>query len=114
MDQEQKEKQQAQEEIADREMLSQFANSQGWKLAKESLIRKVIALDSLSATVEEMQKKRLPIDEIKETLCINAKAVNIIVEWLNEIQTTAGGQGTFAKEIEEKKSDQIIVTIPQN
>lgn len=114
MDQEHKEQREAHEEISNREMLGQFANSHAWKLAKETLVQKLVALDSLSASVEAMQKKGIPLDEIKETLCTNAKAVNIIVEWLNEMQTAAGGQGSFAKEVTEKKSEQIIVTIPQS
>ena len=109
MDQQEKQEQQ---EAANQETTRQFANSQSWKLVKDSLIRKIMDLDSVSATFEALQKKGILLDEIKELLCVNAKAVNIIVDWLNEIETAAGGRGNTMAEMKEKKGEEIIIKLP--
>jgi hypothetical protein len=89
-----------------------FANSDEWRMVKDSLIRKLMELDSVSHVVEK--EKALPLSEIKEILYINGKVVNIVVSWLNEVEgygaAYKAGEGV-AGEMAEKKKGEIIVRL---
>jgi len=113
MDQEAKAQHEAKEELANDELKAQFAGSHAWHLVKQTLVAKVMEMDSISATIERLTKEGKPLHEIKEIMYTQGKAVNIIVDWMNEIETLGGNRrANFKGETEGKKKDEIIVQLP--
>lgn len=114
MDQEKREQHEAKEELANEELKAQFARSYAWKLVKDSLIAKLVDMDSVSATIESLTKKEKPLDEIKDLMYTNGKAVEIVVDWINGIETMGGIiNANFKQEINDRKKEQVIVTLPE-
>ncbi len=85
-----------------------WANSDDWKMVKAQLIRKLMNMDSSSMTFEELKRKRKSVATIKEELYSNAKAVKVVVDWMDEIENYSGGTRT---EVNEMKEAEIIVEI---
>lgn len=105
--------QQAKEEISNDQLRAQFAKSHAWKLVKQSLVSKIMELDSSSATVEKHKRKRKGVDEIMRILYTNGIAVGIVVDWINEVEALGGFiEADFAKEVADQKREQVIVTLP--
>lgn len=113
MDEEKKTEQQLRLEAQDAEMKSQFARSHHWRLIKATLVKRVMELDSASAVIELERKKRKGVDEISRILYTNGKAVEIIVDWINEIETLGGNSAPdFMGEVNAEKEEGIIVELP--
>jgi hypothetical protein len=110
---EKKQEQAAKMEQADEELKAQFARSHAWHLVKQSLLAKIMDMDSLSATIEGLTKKGKSLDEIKELMYTNGKAVTIVINWINQIETMGGiTDANFAQEVQDRKKEQIIVQLP--
>lgn len=114
MDQaEKKADQVAKAELSDEQMKAQFAHSHAWKLIKDSLINKVMTMDSVSAILDNEKRKRKGIDEIMRVMYTNGRAVTIIVDWINEIETMGGiVDANFMQEINDRKKETVIVQLP--
>lgn len=90
-----------------------FVSHPGWKVAKNQLIERIMAIDSSSQTLESELVKKTPMDEIMQKLYTNAMAANIVVTWINTIETLAGVHNAdMMKETKERKEDQVIVKLP--
>ena|SRR3990167_3687842 len=113
MTQEEKEKQSAKEELANEELKAQFARSHAWHLIKQTLVNKIMELDSVSATIEKYAKSPKTLDEVKEIMYNNGKAATIVIDWINGIETMGGiMDANFKQEVADRKKEQIIVTLP--
>lgn len=93
---------------------SQFARSSGWKLVKTRLLEKMIETDSASATIEREVRKGTPLDDILKILYTNGKAVNMVAEWINQIEAIGGlANADIKQEMREGKAEEIITRLPE-
>lgn len=105
--------QKVKEEMSDNQQRVEFAKSYGWALVKKTLIERMVALDSASATVESMKRKRKSFDEITRTLYTNGIAVGIITDWINEVEVLGGLlEADFKADIADRKAERVIVQLP--
>lgn len=101
----------AKEEQDKEERKRLWALSDDWKMVRENLVKKILSIDSSSEVVERERRKKTPLSEIKDILYNNAIAVQIIVDWIDEIETLGGGNNRFMDEAQKEKKDQIIVEL---
>lgn len=113
MNQDEKATHDAKEELANEELKAQFARSHAWSLVKKTLIDRLMVLDSVSATIEKYKKSNKTLDEIKEIMYTNGIASEIVIEWMNQIETIGGIiDANFKQEIADRKKEQVIVQLP--
>lgn len=114
MNQEKKEQHLAKEELANEELKAQFARSHAWHLVKQTLIAKIMQMDSTSAMIEKYEKSGKGLDEIKDIMYTNGKVCGIVIDWINGIETMGGIiNANFKQEISDQKKEQVIVTLPE-
>jgi hypothetical protein len=86
------------------EQLAFLVQSPGWKVAKRMLLEQLIALDSVSTIVREGKTP----EQLMNELTSRTSVVEIMYEWLAEIEGGAIEAGHLAEAFARERKDQII------
>lgn len=94
-----------QKEVEKSEKISALVNHRGWTEAKNVLLEKLAALDSISMFITDDDNA----DKMKIDFMARVSTIQIVREWLAEIEGTAEQHEEFMKSLQEKKSNDYIL-----
>ncbi len=88
----------------DGQKMQDFVENDGWKLVKRKLFDKLITFDSISG----VPKDKKSLEEIGKEAVMREAVVDIIIQWIQEVEGTVNQHKSSRKVIEEIRADSII------
>jgi len=95
--------------LADGDAINSLVRSDGWILAKQKLIDYITGLDSIS-NIDPALPPEKQIREIE----INRKVIQVILDWLREVEGEAQGSATQKELLDVNRGQKFIYQIPEN
>jgi len=90
--------------IDDGQKMTDFVENDGWKLVKKKLFDKLITFDSISS----VPKDKKSMEEIGKEAVLREAVVEIIIQWIQEIEGKVSQHKNNRKVIEEIRKESII------
>lgn len=90
--------------LNDGQKIENFVESDDWKLIKKKLYSKLITFDSISGIVDDKKS----MEEIGKEAIQRDAVVDIILKWIQEIESEAAGSKIKRESFESIRNDSII------
>lgn len=90
--------------LTEGQQIERWVNSDDWKLVKKKLMSRLITVDSISSVPSE----NLSNEQLLREYSVRNGAVNLVIDWIKDIEGTAMNNKTNQEIFKEAREDSIV------